>query len=227
MVLGIRNKIGTESLREISRRYSYLLIDTCSLLIPIIHRHFGRNESLEAKTERYQTKSDSSDFFLDFLRNNGDLFVTQKILQEYAPSVMGDYKKKIRFTNPNCKDGKELLSLRRAFRDSGKGRRRLVNSFSESGHVLSLEDKELYSEIFEEYSLNDVEELSDADKDFFVTGAVLSKERPTALISNDVAISYPWKIFLRAEKMHPLQFGFFIRSGFNEFAKMNWKIAED
>lgn len=226
-------------LEKISKRYKFLFIDTCSLLSDA-SSFYRENRTIQEKIEEGKSQVASANFFLDFLNQEGNLYTTSRILEEYSVQFRPTKKKRIKADNRKDsylnKIGLKLSerdlegrSFKQASENSrmelNKAKSKLEEAFICKSKVILLneEEKRIYSGLESRYSwLRRKFDLSDTDFEFLLFGRIISYNRgPTAILSTDFGICSGWKEVLKRDNISPDSFGFYARNCFNLFSRLN------
>ena len=209
-----------KTLEEIGKRYPFILVDNSSLNWSSFERIETNLLDFERKMSISEERIKSAILFKEFLEGGKNFYITQLILREYDRSAYYPYSKKIKNRKNNSKKN---LELHRKRREESKEIGKLARSFGENCRILELneDERKLYDKMSRKYSfLKRKRDISEADFDFLISGAVVSRTRDlTSLISNDFGIFYSWMELLRREKLTPEKLGFFIRKDFNVFKR--------
>ena len=180
-------------LDRIVKRYDILLFDASAIFGPFNDLGlYGRTDSdaMFQKIQSMDLNIDYRKYLQNGLKQEKPFFVTPMVWREIQRQG-DDYIKK----NTRSKAKQFVPSLSKLDTLS-KERDRLVSYFSNCGRIISLSEGE--SERYEivKRRINPFlrEELSEADRDFLITGFVLAIERErTALLSNDIKIFESYK----------------------------------
>ncbi|MCH8945682.1 MAG: hypothetical protein IIA85_02055 [Nanoarchaeota archaeon] len=207
-----------KTLEEISERYGFILVDNSSLCWTSLGNIETSLLDFEGRISLSEEGKKSTIFFKKFLEEGKNFYVTPSILKEY--DTYYPYNKIIK----NRKNtSKKCLEMYRKRREESKERRKLIRVLKENYGILEFDgnEKKLYDEMSRKYSfLKRKKNISEADFDFLISGAVVSMKRNlTSLISNDFGIFYSWRELLKKEKLTPKQLGFFVRKEFNVFKR--------
>lgn len=114
--------------------------------------------------------------------SNGRFYITPGVRHELIKSGF-PYSKKIK---RRTHQERIFLESWRAIREISKETRALAEEFYEQNKVIDITQTEQYQLAFEEHFLYmDSIGMSEVDKEFLITGIVLSKYRDICLVSND------------------------------------------
>jgi len=203
------NKLQT--LEDISKKHQFLIIDSSAL-----NQYYKSKNTNNIKGKTLQK-------YLVNLVGLYPIFITSRIERECVRGAC-QYKKRLQqkgVVNPN-RDKRYVH-----YRHIKKKQLQLSNIFQINNKILpSLEDQQEYQKILRKY-YPFAEELSQADLDFLITGALLvTNGAKVALLSNDLGIFRAMQSEIKTNENLPFEktlmkkLGFFIRAGLNSFRKM-------
>ena len=212
-------------LDDICKKFEFVLLDSSAIINCLDSNKTEHNESskLIYRINHKKTEEASYTFFNKYLKKTKNLFVTNLIVEELkcnAGNSIREVLSKYGWLKINKKEKtyfKEVCS-------TDKTRKNLVKSL-QNGKIIKLNEYEtnIYNSFSENKTnlwLKSENNLSEADYDFLINGAVLSKTRgKTAILSNDFPLLYSYRDLVSKERLSTERYGFFIRQKKEFFQK--------
>jgi hypothetical protein len=175
---------------------------------------------------------------LDSEDSTNNLVVTKKIFEELKSRNDYNYRKSIKNkSNSILLNGKTNSSVifKRIVRDSSRLQSKVGHFFENNpGRIISFENTPEYQKmvllldpfvntINYQVKSKGKSELSEADVDFIANALILSKNCNIGIISNDFAVVYLWKSYVRKNSSFAKSSSFYLLSEIDKFESVKFR----
>lgn len=209
------------SLDEICNKNDFVLVDTCAFEESLANPS-KEVYSPKERLERIINSNRNLSFWLERIPLYKKIYSTDGIVSEIR-NWKYNYKKAIKEPIFKNRNRKIIPKLRRELSVNKKNRINLTNLLESEGRIFKISEsqKQIYNLFSERYSfLADEFDLSEVDFDLLILGGVISREKNTSIISNDLrGIRNAWRFFLKQEVPSGRGFYFYSAYGVNFFKR--------